>query len=98
MTSDDVLPNNNHDTVKWHLVRSIPRVPPDESVASALPGLVGNAFDFAGTAAMTIGLGFPLILSRLGKDPALGSGPLATIIQDVLSLIIYFTVITLLVS
>lgn len=47
--------------------------------------------------ATTIGLGFPWLLARLGKDPAYGSGPIATIIQDVLSLIIYFTIATLLV-
>jgi magnesium transporter len=33
-------------------------------------------------------------LSRLGLDPAFGSGPVATIIQDVLTIIIYFTVMT----
>ena len=27
---------------------------------------------------------------RFGSDPAYGSGPLATIVQDVLSLLIYF--------
>lgn len=51
----------------------------------------------AGSAATTIGLGFPWLLARLGKDPAFGSGPIATIIQDVLSLLIYFAIATLLV-
>lgn len=51
----------------------------------------------AGSVATTIGLGFPWLLARLGKDPAYGSGPIATIIQDVLSLIIYFTIATMLV-
>lgn len=51
----------------------------------------------AGMAATTTGLGFPWLLARLGKDPAYGSGPMATIIQDVLSLLIYFTIATLLV-
>jgi magnesium transporter len=31
-------------------------------------------------------------LSRLGRDPAFGSGPLATVIQDLLSIAIYFLV------
>lgn len=35
-----------------------------------------------------------LLLLKLKKDPAFGSGPLATIIQDILSLIIYFGVAT----
>lgn len=52
----------------------------------------------AGSVATTIGLGFPWILSRMGLDPALGSGPIATIIQDVLSLLIYFFIATLLVA
>lgn len=51
----------------------------------------------AGSAATTIGMGFPWLLARLGKDPAYGSGPIGTIIQDVLSLLIYFSIATLLV-
>jgi magnesium transporter len=34
----------------------------------------------------------PWFLHRRGKDPAFGSGPLATVIQDLLSLVIYFAV------
>jgi magnesium transporter len=45
--------------------------------------------------ATTIGLLFPALLDHLGKDPALGSGPVATIVQDVLSLAIYLGVATL---
>jgi magnesium transporter len=32
----------------------------------------------------------PWALHRLGRDPAFGSGPLATVIQDLLSILIYF--------
>lgn len=46
----------------------------------------------AGGVATSIGLLFPWILDRLGRDPAFGSGPVATIIQDVLSLLIYFAI------
>lgn len=49
----------------------------------------------AGGAATSIGLLLPWTLSRMGYDPAFGSGPVATIIQDVLSLIVYFTVVLL---
>lgn len=56
---------------------------------------VAIALFFAGTAATTIGVLFPWALSRLGRDPAFGSGPLATIVQDVLSLLIYFATISL---
>jgi magnesium transporter len=47
----------------------------------------------AGLVASTVGLIFPWALSWLGKDPAFGSGPVATVIQDVLSLLIYFAAI-----
>ena len=55
---------------------------------------VGISLFSAGTIASCIGLLFPWLLFKLGKDPALGSGPVATIIQDVLSILIYFLVIT----
>ena len=38
----------------------------------------------------------PWLLNNLKKDPALSSGPFATIIRDILSLVIYFSVATLL--
>lgn len=46
----------------------------------------------AGTAAAAIGLLLPWALAASGRDPAFGSGPLATIVQDVLSLAIYFAI------
>jgi magnesium transporter len=39
-----------------------------------------------GAVATTMGLLLPWLLHRLGLDPAFGSGPIATIVQDVLSL------------
>ncbi len=36
----------------------------------------------------------PWLLDRVGLDPAFGSGPLATVIQDLLSILIYFAIIT----
>jgi len=44
--------------------------------------------------ATTIGMLLPWLLQQLGTDPAYGSGPLATIIQDVLSLAIYFALVS----
>lgn len=32
----------------------------------------------------------PVLMARSGRDPAFGSGPLATVVQDLLSLVIYF--------
>jgi magnesium transporter len=49
----------------------------------------------AGGVSTSIGLLLPWLLQKLGTDPAYGSGPLATIIQDVLSLLIYFAAVTL---
>ena len=58
------------------------------AVAVALSLLV------AGSLASAIGLTLPWLLARLGIDPALGSGPLATIIQDILTLMVYFAIVT----
>lgn len=46
----------------------------------------------AGTLASSIGLVLPWLLAKTGIDPAFGSGPVATIIQDVLTILVYFTV------
>jgi len=48
----------------------------------------------AGTLASSIGLVLPWLLAKTGIDPAFGSGPVATIIQDVLTILVYFTVMT----
>lgn len=45
-------------------------------------------------AAMTL----PWLLVRLGADPAFGSGPLATVIQDLLSIVIYLVICRAIVS
>jgi magnesium transporter len=59
---------------------------------------VALALIVAGAVATTIGLLFPWLLARLGKDPALGSGPVATIVQDVLSLALYLGIAALLLA
>jgi magnesium transporter len=41
------------------------------------------------TVAAVVALTLPSILVRLGRDPAFGSGPLATVVQDLLSILIY---------
>ena len=55
-----------------------------------LAGAVALALGGASVVASMLGLLLPWLLGRLGTDPAYGSGPLATIVQDVLSLLIYF--------
>jgi len=37
----------------------------------------------------------PWLLQSLKKDPAIGSGPFATIVRDVLTLVIYFSAASL---
>jgi len=46
----------------------------------------------ASSVATSIGVALPWMFARLGYDPAYGSGPVATVIQDVVSLVIYFGV------
>lgn len=58
---------------------------------------VALAVVIAGSSASIIGLLLPWVLARLGKDPAYGSGPVCTILQDLLSLFAYFVIVTLLV-
>jgi magnesium transporter len=55
-----------------------------------LAAAVTLALAGASMVASVLGLMLPWLLGRLGTDPAYGSGPLATIVQDVLSLLIYF--------
>jgi magnesium transporter len=45
-----------------------------------------------------IAMALPWLIHRLGKDPAYGSGPLATVVQDLLSILIYFVIVTNLVE
>ena len=54
-----------------------------------LAAVVAGSLLAAGAAASALGLLLPWLLARLGTDPAFGSGPLATILQDLLSLLIY---------
>jgi magnesium transporter len=51
----------------------------------------------ASSVATTIGFLLPWLFAKLGYDPALASGPLATVIQDVISLLIYFMIASVLV-
>ena len=44
--------------------------------------------------ATVVAMSLPWLMNKLGRDPAFGSGPLATVIQDLLSLVIYFAIAT----
>jgi magnesium transporter len=62
-----------------------------------LAAAVTLALAGASVVASTLGLLLPWLLARTGADPAYGSGPLATIVQDVLSLLIYFGCVSVIV-
>jgi magnesium transporter len=58
-----------------------------------LAGAVGTSLFAAGTIASGIGIAFPWWLSRFHMDPAYGSGPMATVLQDTLSILVYLVVL-----
>jgi magnesium transporter len=62
---------------------------------------VQDTFSFGGernvgasTIASFVALSLPWFLNRLGIDRAFGAGPLATVIQDLLSVVIYLVIAT----
>jgi magnesium transporter len=55
---------------------------------------VALALGAACSTASVVAMGLPWLLERLGVDPAFGSGPVATVIQDLLSIAIYFAIVT----
>jgi magnesium transporter len=60
-------------------------------------GLAVSVALFVGTTVATaVGFVLPWIFDRFGFDPALGSGPIATVFQDALTLLIYFVIAALL--
>jgi magnesium transporter len=60
----------------------------DQSVAVAVSAALLGSCSIASVVALLL----PWLLDRLGMDPAFGSGPLATVLQDLLSLAVYFAV------
>ena len=62
---------------------------------ATLAAAVCIALIIASTLSTTIGLLLPWAFWKTGNDPALGSGPIATILQDLISITAYFISITL---
>jgi magnesium transporter len=48
--------------------------------------------------ATVVAMILPWLIHRLGGDPAFGSGPLATVLQDLGSVLIYFATVLLIVG
>ncbi len=65
--------------------------------SAALAATVTLALTAGSSVATTIGFLLPWLFARLGYDPALGSGPVATVVQYMLSLLIYFMIASVLV-
>lgn len=61
----------------------------------ALAATVSLTVLAASTVATMIAMALPYLLHRLGYDPAFGSGPLATVVQDLLSIVIYLGAVRL---
>jgi magnesium transporter len=59
-----------------------------------LAAAVATSIFAAGSIAAAIGLLLPWALARLAIDPAYGSGPVATIVQDTLTILVYLAVVT----
>lgn len=64
----------------------------------ALAASVAVSLFAASLTASLSGFALPWLIARGGHDPAYGSGPLATILQDLLSLSIYFGTVSLLIG
>ena len=54
--------------------------------------IMGTSLFFTILMATFIGVSIPYFLQKIKKDPAIGTGPFATIVRDILSLLIYFAV------
>ncbi len=60
--------------------------------------ILGASLFFTIVSSFILGIIVPYLFNKLKKDPAIASGPIGTIIRDVLSLIIYFSIATFLLN
>ena len=59
---------------------------------ASVAATVSLALFASSSIAVVVAMLLPYLLARLGLDPAYGSGPLATVIQDLLSIAIYLSI------
>ena len=57
--------------------------------------IVGTSMFLSIISAVLISTGFPFIFTKIKLDPAIASGPFATMISDVVTVTIYFTIATI---
>ena len=55
---------------------------------------VGLALLAACSVATVVAMALPALLDHFGLDPAFGAGPLATVVQDLASIVIYFVIMS----
>ncbi|QQG46408.1 MAG: magnesium transporter [Candidatus Niyogibacteria bacterium] len=65
--------------------------------SSAIGFVIGLTFLINLSLAPILAVIIPSVLYKRHSDPALGSGPVATIIQDLISLLVYFTVVSIII-
>jgi len=65
---------------------------------ASLAGGVAISLFAASSIACVLGLLLPWLLARIGLDPAFGSGPVATILQDLLTIAVYFAVMAMVIG
>ncbi|MGH3465735.1 MAG: magnesium transporter, partial [Kribbellaceae bacterium] len=66
--------------------------------AADVAAAVALAVFAASSIATVVAMALPWLIGRLGRDPAFGSGPLATVVQDLLSIVVYFASVAVLVT
>ena len=54
---------------------------------------VGLALWASCSIATLVAVALPALLQRIGLDPAFGSGPISTVVQDILSIAVYFALV-----
>jgi Mg/Co/Ni transporter MgtE len=82
------------DTAAQHATRDVPVVHPQQLLRDVRAVSVFATCSTATAAAVAL----PWLISALRFDPAFGSGPLATVLQDLLSIWMYLSITTLLLS
>ena len=82
----EVQPDEKSETVA---LRAVERHDADVAVVVAL------TLAITAVVATLVASVLPLGLARLGADPAMASGPVATVLQDILSVAIYLSIATM---
>lgn len=65
---------------------------------TAVSAAVSLSLLASATSATVVAMSLPWLMERLGFDPVFGSGPLATVLQDLASIVLYFSIALALVS